>query len=52
MGQNCLNFLLYNNKMYNNIILSSCLISSFYLFSISLSLTNSALLKDKKYQMN
>ncbi len=34
--------------MYNHNILSSCLFSSFYLFSISLSLTNRALLEDKK----
>jgi hypothetical protein len=34
--------------MYNHNILSSCLFGSFYLFSISLSLTNKALLEDKK----
>ena len=33
--------------MYNNIILSSCLFGSVYLFSISLTLTNIALLEDK-----
>jgi hypothetical protein len=44
MGQNCLNTLLYNN----HIILSSCLFGSFYIFSISLTLTNRALLEDKK----
>ena len=34
--------------MYKPIILSSCLFGSFYLFSISLGLTNRALLEDKK----
>jgi hypothetical protein len=34
--------------MYNHIILSSCLFGSFYLFSTSLTLTNMALLEDKK----
>ena len=34
--------------MYNHIILSSCLFGSFYLFSISLTLTNRALFEDKK----
>ena len=34
--------------MYNHIILSSCLFGSVYLFSISLTLTNRALLEDKK----
>lgn len=34
--------------MYNHIILSSCLFGSFYLFSISVGLTNLALLEDKK----
>jgi hypothetical protein len=48
MGQNSLNILLHTNKMYNHIILSSCLFGSFYLFSISLTLTNRALLEDKK----
>ncbi len=33
--------------MYH-IILSSCLFGSFYIFSISLTLTNRALLEDKK----
>ena len=35
-------------KMYKPVILSSCLFGSFYLFSISLALTNRALLEDKK----
>jgi len=48
MGQTSLNILLYINKMYNHIILSSCLFGSFYLFSISLGLTNLTLLEDKK----
>jgi predicted alpha/beta superfamily hydrolase len=34
--------------MYNHIILSSCLFGSVYLFSKSLTLTNRALLKNKK----
>ena len=34
------------------IILSYCLFGSFYLFYISLALTNRSLLEDKKYQMN
>jgi hypothetical protein len=34
--------------MYNPIILSSCLFGSVYLFSISLILTNRALLEDKQ----
>ena len=33
---------------HNHIILSSCLFGSFYLFSISLTLTNRALLENKK----
>ena len=33
--------------MYNHIILSSCLFGSVYIFSISLALTNKALLEDK-----
>jgi hypothetical protein len=38
---------MYNN-MYNYIISSSYLLGSFYLFSISLTLTNEALLENKK----
>lgn len=38
----------YNHKMYNHIILSSCLFGSLYLFSKSLTLTNKALLENKK----
>jgi hypothetical protein len=34
--------------MYKHIVLSSCLFGSFYLFSISLILTNRALLEYKK----
>ena len=34
--------------MYNHIILSYCLFGSLYIFSISLTLTNRALLEDKK----
>ena len=34
--------------MYKSIILSSCLYGSFFLFTISLALTNKALLEDKK----
>ena len=38
--------------MYNHAGLSSCLFCSFYLFYVSLTLTNRALLEDKKYQIN
>ena len=34
--------------MNNHIILSSCLYGSFFIFTISLALTNNALLEDKK----
>ena len=34
--------------MNNHIILSSCLYGSFFIFTISLVLTNNALLEDKK----
>ena len=44
MKQNYLNTLLYNDNMYNHIIL----FGSFYMFSISLTLTNRLLLEDKK----
>ena len=34
--------------MYNHIVVTTCFFGSIYLFGISLSLTNKALLEDKK----